>query len=193
MNADTAPPDTDPALWDRAASGDQVAFEELFQRHAEAVWNHAYRLTGSWSRAEDLTSSTFLMAWRKRHEVRLVRDSALPWLYAVAGNLARSENRSSGRFQRALRRVPTGDVGADHADHADEVAGRVDDDRRVRAVLEAVRALPKSEREIVELCLLGDLPTADAAALLGLAEPSIRSRVSRAKSRLRTMLEGSRD
>jgi RNA polymerase sigma-70 factor (ECF subfamily) len=180
--------DTDPDLWNRAASGDHTAFEELFHRHAEAVWNHAYRLTGAWSQAEDLTSATFLMAWRKRHEVRLVRDSARPWLYAVAGNIARSEFRSRGRFQRALRRVPTGDV---TADHADEVAGRVDDDRRVRAVLEAVRALPKSEREVVELCLLGDLPTADAAALLGLAEPSIRSRVSRAKARLRTLLEES--
>jgi RNA polymerase sigma factor (sigma-70 family) len=183
----SAPPDTDPVLWDRAAQGDNAAFEELFHRHVEAVWNHAYRLTGTWSQAEDLTSSTFLTAWRKRGEVRLIRDSALPWLYAVAGNLARREFRSKGRFQRALSRVPVGDT---TPDHADEVVGRVDDDRRVRAVLEAVRALPKSEREVVELCLLGDLSTADAAALLGLAEPSIRSRVSRAKSRLRTLLEG---
>jgi RNA polymerase sigma-70 factor (ECF subfamily) len=180
-------PATDPDLWDRAAGGDHAAFEELFQRHAEAVWNHAYRLTGAWSQAEDLTSATFLMAWRKRGEVRLIRDSALPWLYAVTGNLARSEFRSKGRFNRALRRVPTGESSPDHAD---DVAVRVDDDRRVRAVLEAVGALPKSEREVVELCLIGDLSTADAAALLGLAEPSIRSRVSRAKSRLRTLLEG---
>ena len=178
---------TDPELWDRAAGGDHSAFEELFQRHAEAVWNHAYRLTGAWSQAEDLTSATFLLAWRKRREVRLVRDSALPWLYAVAGNLARTEFRRVGRFNRALRRVPSSDT---TPDHADEVAVRVDDDRRVRAVLEAVRALPKSEREIVELCLIGDLSTTDAAALLGLAEPSIRSRVSRAKARLRTLLEG---
>ena len=186
----SSPPQTDPVLWDRAAGGDHAAFEELFHRHAEAVWNHAYRLTGAWSLAEDLTSATFLMAWRKRGEVRLIRDSALPWLYAVAGNLARSEFRRAGRFSRALRRVPAGDTAPDHAD---DVALRVDDDRRVRAVLEAVRALPKSEREVVELCLLGDLSTADAAALLGLAEPSIRSRVSRAKARLRTLLEDSDD
>jgi RNA polymerase sigma factor (sigma-70 family) len=184
-----APPDTDPVLWDRAAQGDNAAFEELYQRHAEAVWNHAYRLTGTWSQAEDLTSSTFLTAWRKRGEVRLIRDSALPWLYAVAGNLARTEFRSKGRFQRALSRVPVGDVAADHAD---EVAGRVDNDRHMGVVRAAIATLPKAEREIVELCLLGDLSTADAAALLGLAEPSIRSRLSRAKSRLRTSLEANR-
>ena len=86
---------TDDELWQRAAAGDRAAFGELFERHVEAVWNHAYRLTASWDRAEDLTSSTFLLAWRKCGELRLVRDSALPWLYAVAGNLARTEYRSS--------------------------------------------------------------------------------------------------
>src|SRR3954471_6806527 len=71
---------SDAALWQRAASGNKAAFGELFERHAQAVWNHAYRLTGSWSLAEDLTSVTFMTAWRKLNEVTLVRDSALPWL-----------------------------------------------------------------------------------------------------------------
>lgn len=69
----------DGELWRRAADGDQGAFTALFERHAQAVWNHAYRLTGSWSAAEDLTSNAFLIAWRKRAEVTLGRDSALPW------------------------------------------------------------------------------------------------------------------
>jgi len=176
--------DTD--LWRRAAGGDRAAFGALFERHVEAVWNHAYRLTASWSQAEDLTSSTFLIAWRRCAEVVLVRDSALPWLYTVAGNLARGEYRSATRFLRALRRLP-----GEHteADHADAVASRVDDDRRMRRVLTAVRALPRAERQAVELCLLGELPTADAAELLGVAEVSVRSRLSRARARLRTVLE----
>ncbi|HEY0452503.1 RNA polymerase sigma factor [Actinophytocola sp.] len=182
------PPDlaTDADLWQRAAAGDRTAFGELFERHVEAVWNHAYRLTASWAQAEDLASSTFLLAWRKCPEMRLVRDSALPWLFTVAGNLARTEYRSATRFLRAVRRLP-----GDHteADHADSVAGRVDDDRRMRGVLEAVHALPKAERQAVELCLLGELSTADAAALLDVAEGSVRSRLSRARARLRTVLK----
>ena len=177
---------TDRELWRRAAEGDQAAFGELFERHVEAVWNHAYRLTGSWSRAEDLASATFLTAWRKRAEVTLVRDSALPWLSAVAANLARSENRSTNRFLRAVRRIPVVEA---VDDHADAVAGRVDDDRRLREVLAAVRQLPRAERQAVELCLLGELSTADAAELLGVAEASIRARISRARARLRTRLE----
>ena len=52
---DDAPSDAE--LW---ARGDESAFGELYDRYAEAVWNHAYRLTASWSTAEDLTSATFL-------------------------------------------------------------------------------------------------------------------------------------
>jgi len=177
---------SDTELWDRAASGDRRAFGDLFERHVEAVWNHAYRLTASWSQAEDLTSSTFLLAWRKCGEVRLVRDSALPWLYTVAANLARDDYRGKTRFLRALRRVPDDPIAADHAD---DVAHRVDGDARTARVLAAVRALPRAERQAVELCLLGELRTADAAALLGVAEVSIRSRLSRAKAKLRTTLK----
>jgi RNA polymerase sigma-70 factor (ECF subfamily) len=178
--------ETDAQLWTRAAAGDRHAFGELFERHAEAVWNHAYRLTASWSQAEDLTSSTFLLAWRKCHEVKLIRDSALPWLYTVAGNLARNEHRGATRFLRAVRRLPDDTVAADHAD---DVAHRVDGDARMARILAAVRTLPRSEREAVELCLLGEVPTADAAELLGVAEVSVRSRLSRARARLRTKLE----
>ena len=180
----TAP--TDRELWQQAAAGDQDAFAELFERHVEAVWNQAYRLTGSWSRAEDLASATFLTAWRKRTDVILVRDSALPWLYTVAANLARNEFRSANRFLRAVSRLPVVDS---VDDHADRVAGQIDDDRRLREVLGAIRRLPRSEREAIELCLLGELSTGDAAELLGVAEVSIRSRISRGRSRLRSLLE----
>jgi len=180
-------PETDALLWDRAADGDRSAFAVLFDRHVESLWNHAYRLTGSWSQAQDIASATFLTAWTKRGEVKLVRESALPWLYAVAGNIARNENRRSARFLRAVRRLPH-DETVD--DHADSVARRVDNDRRTREVADAVRGLPAAERAAVELCLLGELSTADAATLLGIAEVSVRSRLSRARARLRKVLEG---
>ncbi|MDT7783149.1 MAG: hypothetical protein QOF58_1568 [Pseudonocardiales bacterium] len=177
---DDAPSDAD--LW---ARGDERAFGELYDRYAEAVWNHAYRLTASWSTAEDLTSATFLAAWRRRNEVTLVRDSALPWLFTVAGNLARSEFRRKARFGRLLLRVPRDDV---QRDHADDVASSLDHESRLRQVLQAVQRLPRAEREAVELVLLGELPVAEAAVALGVAEVSVRSRISRARTRLRKEL-----
>jgi RNA polymerase sigma-70 factor (ECF subfamily) len=173
-------------LWVRAAGGDEKAFTELFERHAQAVWNHAYRLTGSWSSAEDLTSNTFLIAWRKRADVTLVRDSALPWLYTVAGNLARTEYRGASRRLRLLRRIPEPPA---VSDHADSVAEHLDGEARLRQVIEAVRGLPRAQRQVVELCLLGDLPIADAAALLEIAEVTVRSHLSRARAALRALVE----
>jgi hypothetical protein len=123
-------------LWGRNAGGDQRAFAELFERHAQAVWNHAYRLTGSWSAAEDLTSNTFVIAWRKRADITLVRDSALPWLCTVAGNVARTEHRGATRRSRLVRRLPQPRAGSDHAD---SVAEQLDGETRLREVIEAVR------------------------------------------------------
>jgi RNA polymerase sigma factor (sigma-70 family) len=180
------PPDTlptDSQLWELIAQGDHVAFTELFERHAEAVWNYAYRLTASWSQAEDLLSATFLTAWRKRGDAQLVRDSALPWLYTVTANLARTEWRASRRALRLVTRLAPQPV----RDHADEVAARTDAQRRLALVVAAIATLPRSEREIAQLCLLGDVSTADAATLLGIAESSVRARVSRTRAHLRDL------
>ncbi|MFI6095208.1 RNA polymerase sigma factor [Lentzea sp. NPDC051213] len=180
--ADVGPP-PDTLLWKRIADGDHAAFTELFERHAEAVWNYAYRLTASWSQAEDLLSATFLTAWRKRGEAQLVRDSALPWLYTVTANRARTEWRASRRALRLVARLAP----QHERDHADEVAARTDAQRRLAVVVEALVKLPPSEREIAQLCLLGDVSTADAAALLGIAESSVRARVARTRARLRAL------
>jgi RNA polymerase sigma-70 factor, ECF subfamily len=180
-----SPSEPDPQLCPRIADGDQGAFEVLFQRHMKAIWNYAHRLTGSWSEAEDLTSATFLTAWRRRDKIRLVNDSALPWLYTVTRNLARTHHRGRRRLLNALPMLAEPD---DEHDHADDVSARIDDDRQLRRVRDALPRLSTAEREAVELCLLAGLSTAEASVLLGRAEVSIRSRLSRAKSRLRTIL-----
>jgi RNA polymerase sigma factor (sigma-70 family) len=181
-----APPlSDDQTLWEQAARGDRAAYGELYRRHVEAVWNYAYRLTGSWASAEDLTSSTFLTAWQKLSDLMLVNSSARPWLFSVASNLARHEYRRLGRFSRMLTRIPLNDT---TRDHADDVAEAADADHRLRMVLDAVSKLPKGERRAVELVLLGELSTAEAAEVLRIAEVSVRARISRARGKLRSFL-----
>lgn len=178
-------PDPDPDLCPRIAGGDQAAFEVLFQRHMKAIWNYSYRLTGSWSEAEDLTSATFLTAWRRRDRIRVVNDSALPWLYTVARNTARTLHRGRRRLLKALPALA--EPGEQH-DHADDVSSRIDDDRQLGRVRAVMPRLSTAEREAIELCLFAGLSTAEAAVVLGRAEVSVRSRLSRAKARLRTIL-----
>ncbi|GGM60352.1 DNA-directed RNA polymerase sigma-70 factor [Micromonospora sonchi] len=177
---------SDEELWSSIVAGDETAFGQLFDRHSRAVYNHAFRLTGSWSTAEDVTQATFLVAWRRRNDARLVAGSALPWLLVVATNAVRSEWRSARRWLALLHRVPA----VDHADGdlAEEVAARLDDERRMNALLAVVRRLSPAEREAVALCLWSGLPYPDAAAVLGISEASVRSRVSRARSRLARLL-----
>ena len=176
---------SDGELWASASSGGGTAFGALFDRHAKAVYNHCFRLTASWSAAEDLTQATFLQAWRKREAVRLERDSALPWLLSVATNVTRNDRRALGRRLRLARRAH---VEQPAADHADDVAARVDDERRMAEVLAAVRTLPRAQQEAVALCLWSGVSYSDAAAVLGIAESSVRARVSKARDRLSRLL-----
>lgn len=170
-------------LWQATAVGDEATFTNLFDRHARAVYNHAFRLTGSWALAEDVTQEAFLVAWRRRGTVRSVDGSMLPWLLVVATNVARTQSRSARRWLALLRRIPAPRPGGD-ADLADEVAGRLDDERRMAEVLAAVWRLPRAEREAVALCLWSGVSYAEAAAALGISEVAVRSRVSRARARL---------
>jgi RNA polymerase sigma factor (sigma-70 family) len=116
--------------------------------------------------------------------VRLTHGTALPWLLVVAGNCVRTEWRSARRRRALLGRMP-----AEHdPDPADDVAGRLDDERAMRRVLAAVRRLPRAEREAVALCLWSGVPYPEAAAVLGITEVAVRSRVSRARARLVKLL-----
>jgi RNA polymerase sigma-70 factor (ECF subfamily) len=177
---------SDAELWRLIAMDDHPAFAELFERHAKAIWNYAYRLTASWAAADDLLAEVFLVAWRRRGEVRLVRDSALPWLYTVANNICRDERRRKRRFLRAAPRLAEQDSTPDPAEAiAEDSANR----HRLSEVVDAIARLPKAEREAARVCLLGGVSTPDAATLFGISEVSVRSRLSRARARLHTILE----
>lgn len=180
-----APDAGDLALWDRVQQGDREAFTVLYHRHAEAVWHHGYRLTASRTAAEDVLAATFLTAWRRRADVRFVADSARPWLLAVAANEARTEWRRSTRHRRLADRVgPAPDV----ADHSDAVVASLEDRRRVHGVLAAIADLPAGQRDAVALCLVAEVRHADAARALGISENTLRSRIHRARARLRDLL-----
>jgi RNA polymerase sigma-70 factor (ECF subfamily) len=172
---------SDAELWRLIAADDHQAFTELYERHAQAVWNHAYRLTASWAAADDLLAQAFLEVWRRRTSVQLVRDSALPWLYTVTANVCRSERRRLGRFLRiAPKLVRDGST----PDHAERIADDSATSQRLATVIAAVARLSKGQREVVDMCLLGDVSTTDAAELFGISEISVRSRLSRARARL---------
>jgi len=156
-------------------------FGELFERHARAIYGFCFRRTGNWATAEDLTSVVFLEAWRKRGSVDLVREPALPWLLGVANNVTRNHARSLRRHRTALGRVPVPPATPDFAEAADE---RLDDEERMRSIIECLRALPRREREVIELCTWAGQSYEAAARALDVPVGTVRSRLARGRARL---------
>ncbi|SNT65605.1 RNA polymerase sigma-70 factor, ECF subfamily [Asanoa hainanensis] len=173
----------------RVRAGDPDAFRELFDEHARSVYNHGFRLTGSWSVAEEVVSLTFLEAWRLRDRVDGDGDGSLrPWLLGIATNVARNVRRAARRYDVALARLP-----APRAvpDLAEEVTDRLADQERITALRAALSALRAPEREVLALCVFAGLDYAEAAQALGVPLGTVRSRLSRARKRLQEPLLGS--
>jgi RNA polymerase sigma factor (sigma-70 family) len=176
----------DGELWTLASGHDGAAFGELFERHSDAVYNHCFRRTGSWSEAEDLTSVVFLLAWRRRREVRLHGESILPWLLAVANNATRNSQRSIRRRRRLLLKLPKSDLSPNPEDTIDE---RIDDERKMKLILSKLNFLKAEEREIISLCDWSSLSYSEAAVALNIPIGTVQSRLSRARGHLRTLLD----
>jgi RNA polymerase sigma-70 factor (ECF subfamily) len=175
---------SDARLWARARAGDHSAFGDLFVRHANRVHNYCFRRTGSWTLSEDATSQTFMEAWRRRSSIEVV-DSLLPWLFVAANNVCRNTARTRRRTANLLAKTPlTQDVG----DPADDVAARIDSERQMQRVLSALRTLKRADQDVVAMCDWEGLTYDEAAAALGVPIGTVRSRLSRARARLKVLL-----
>src|SRR5665213_496315 len=175
---------TDLELWQRTVRNDGAAFTLLFERHSQAVYNHCFRRTASWSSAEDLTSIVWVEVWRRRKDARLHSDSVLPWLLAVANNCLRNFQRSQRRHRKFLAKVRP----ANTDDFTEDADGRLDDERRMAEVLSALSGLRIEDQEIIALCDWAGLSYAETATALGVPIGTVRSRLSRAHGRIRTSL-----
>lgn len=179
---------SDPVLWERARGGNAEAFGVLFERHAGRIYNYCFRRTADWALAEDLTSATFLIAWRSRGGGPLQAESAEPLLYGIATNVLRNQRRSLKRARLAFGRVPL--PRAEDPDFAEETALRLDDRAAMRRLLGVFSRLPRREQDVIALCDWSGLSYEEAAETLGLPIGTVRSRLSRGRRRLRELASG---
>jgi RNA polymerase sigma factor (sigma-70 family) len=176
----------DELCWRRAVEGDEDAFGVVFDRHADAVYTHCLRKTGSVPDAEDLMSITFLDAWRLRQRVRFVDGSARPWLLVVATNVSRNHMWAAARYRAQLARLPH-DVPVVDAS-SDDALANVARAEVAAAVAKAVGSLNRADYEVIRLCDLAGLTYGEASRVLNVPLGTVRSRLHRARNRLRKRL-----
>jgi RNA polymerase sigma factor (sigma-70 family) len=173
---------SDNELWARAAGDDVDAFGALFSRHAPAVRAFCLRRTADPAAADDLTSIVFLEAWRRRAEVHIELDALRAWLLGVAVNSLRSHRRSRRRHEAALARLR---VERSEPDEIDRAGERIDAAARLQEARDALAGLRREERDVLTLVAWGELDYEGVAVALGIPVGTVRSRLSRARRRMR--------
>jgi RNA polymerase sigma-70 factor (ECF subfamily) len=174
----------DDGLWTRSLNGEGDAFGVLFDRHRDRVFRHAYRLSGNRHDADDIMATSFLELWRRRSKVRLVERSVLPWLLVTTTNVARNSGRTAFRHRRLLNSLPRDEAVSDPASnqHLDD---QIDGD-----AARALGTLNALDLQLVSLVVFEEYTIAAAAAVLNLTPAAAKSRMHRARQRMKTAIIG---
>jgi RNA polymerase sigma factor (sigma-70 family) len=159
-------------------------FTVLFRRHAPHIQRYVVRRLGQ-DAADDIVAETFLLAFRHRDRYDQGRIDARPWLYGIATNLIGRHRRAEIRLYRALARTGADPVTESFTDRVDE---RVSAGHASRQLAAALARLSAELRDTLLLAAWGDLSYAEIAVALGVPAGTVRSRLSRARSKLRQTL-----
>ena len=173
----------DGELWSRSLAGAGEAFGVLYDRHRDRVFRHAYRLSGNRHDAEDILSAAFLELWRRRSKVRLVENSVLPWLLVTTTNVARNSRRAAFRYSKLLLSLPRGE--AVHIDMSD--TSYAEDAADIDAAL-ALGSLNPRDMRLVILVVFEEYSLAAAAAILNITPGAAKTRMHRARRRMRAAI-----
>ena len=180
--------ETDDATLIQLSQHDPEQFTVLFYRHAPYIQRYVTRRLGQ-DAADDIVAETFLLAFRQRDSYHGDRADARPWLYGIATNLIGRQRRAEIRQYRALSRTGADPVLEPFTDRVDDQISAQADSRRLAAVL---ARLPTDLRDTLLLVAWGDLSYEQAAAALGVPVGTVRSRVSRARAKLRRAIDGTK-
>jgi RNA polymerase sigma-70 factor, ECF subfamily len=162
--------------------------ENLVRQHARLVYRIAYAVLRQHHDAEDATQETFVRVLRYGHKLAGVEDHKT-WLARIAWRVAVDRSKQRGRKQEIplddpespLPEIPSSDAAADDALNGAQVGA---------ALERMIAALPEKLRQPLILSTIEEMSPRDVAAMLGINEAAVRSRVFRARQILRERLAG---
>jgi len=169
------------------SGGDEEAFLDFYRRHQGLVYRFALQMSGKTEIAEEVTQEVFMVVMASGARYDAGRGSVAAYLYGIARNIVLRALERERPYLTTLDEADTVYVDGD-------VLGDLARSERLETLRKAVLALPPSYREVVVLCDLHERDYAEAAAALGCAIGTVRSRLHRARALLaEKMRAGERD
>ncbi|WP_188196219.1 RNA polymerase sigma factor [Nonomuraea sp. SYSU D8015] len=176
---------SDAAIIERSR-GRPEAFAQIFDRHADRVHRYLARRIGV-TDADDLLSATFLTAFEERHRFDPGKSTAgaAPWLLGIATNLLHNHRRAEVRRLEVLAQAAT----VPHeSSSADRVDARVDASAAAKLVMDILVKQPVGDRDALLLFAWADLSYEQIADALDIPVGTVRSRIHRVRTRMRTSI-----
>ncbi|MFE9913663.1 RNA polymerase sigma factor [Micromonospora sp. NPDC005553] len=155
-------------------------FRRVYLEHFEPLLAYALRRVAHPEDGADVVAETFLVAWRRRHDIPADGEARL-WLYGVARRVLANHHRGGVRRQRLGERLREQIAVVVAADPGSEVPERL-------AVRAALAGLGELDREVLMLTVWEGLQPREVAAVLGVGPAVVRTRLSRARARLRELV-----
>ena len=174
-----------------AKSGDAVAFVELSKRHSNKILRRAYRIVKNWQDAEDVLQESLLRAFLNLKNFE-GRSSFSSWATRIAINVA----LMSLRKKRGHTEISMEFIGDDYGvlycwepkDPAENPESHYSRREREDLLAEAIRSLPPTLRQVVQMKFIDGRSGEEVAQTLGISVPAAKSRLARAKTALRISL-----
>jgi RNA polymerase sigma factor (sigma-70 family) len=167
-----------------ASRSDPAAFADIFDRHASSLHRFLARRVEP-AEADSLLGDVFRIAFERRGTFDTSRESARPWLYGIATNLIARHRRSEGRRLRAMALLASRRADGHDDLVGDRAAQSLDAENEWSALVDAIDVLPDAERHTLLLYVWEDLSYEDIAVALDVPVGTVRSRLNRARRRLR--------
>jgi RNA polymerase sigma-70 factor (ECF subfamily) len=178
-------------LLSAAKSGDAVAFVELSKRHSNKILRRAYRIVKNWQDAEDVLQESLMRAFLHLKDFE-ERSSFSSWLTRIAINFALMSLRKKRGHIEISMEVINDDYGIGYRcepkDPAESPESHCSRREREDLLEGAIRRLPPTLRQVVQMNLIGGRSGEEVAQTLGISVPAAKSRLARAKTALRVSL-----
>ena len=158
-------------------------FRTLYTGHFDALLAYALRRVSRPEDAADVVADTFLVAWRRRSHLP-EGDEARVWLYGVARNMLANHHRGDRRRDRLGEALRERLAASTHLRPTDPSAAVAE----TLAVRDALSGLPDLDREVLTLTAWEELAPREIADVLGVSAQAVRTRLSRARARLRELI-----